>query len=202
MLEALGQIVALPTQHLHRQRHDGQRRLGARQFFTHPLGGRILVRDFAIGRKNDDGVEQCGKNDLRRLSGVDEFVGRGLPVEAQLAGHLVEGVGELAEFIVALHGQHLIEIAFAEFTSGVGQPLDGPQDDATQSVSEEQSQRQRGDHRHEHDLRGPSCRFAGMMILFVHRPLVDGLDGPGSFEQVIQRMVQVRAPAQAICCRR
>ena len=121
---------------------------------------------------------------------MDEFVGGGLAVEPQLAGHLVEGVGELAQFVVAADGQHLVEIALAEVARGFGQTLDGPQHHAAEAVGEEQSQRQRGGDGQQHDARGLAGGFAGVVVLLRHGALVDALDRRGGVEQFAQRRLQ------------
>ena len=110
------------------------------------------------------GSSKSREDDLRRLPGVDEFVGGSLAVEAQLARHFVEGVGELTEFVVRRNGQHLVEVALAKITGGLRQVLDGPQDGSAEPVRKEQSQRECRRNGQEHDASGLTSRFAGAKV--------------------------------------
>ena len=137
---------------------------------------------------------------------MHEFVAGRLPVDAQLAGHLVEGSGELAEFVAAVDGEHLVEVAFAEFAGGLRQPLEGPQDDAAEPVGKVKPQRDRRGDGQEHDARGLAGGVPRPLVLLRHGALVDADDGRSRREQLAQGRVRVapggRGRLERAVCRR
>ena len=86
--------------------------------------------------EGDDGVWEGGEGDLRHLAGLEDLVAGDLAIGAQLGGHLIEGIGELAEFILGNNGDHLVEIAIAKLPGKAGERLDGHEDGALEEVGE------------------------------------------------------------------
>src|SRR5262249_56521266 len=77
-----------------------------------------------------DGFDQLAAA-LEFADGILEVVGELIDLEAgvtQLCGHAIEGADEVAQFVVGLFGDLVVEIARGDFASAFGQGLDGPGD--------------------------------------------------------------------------
>ena len=84
-----------------------------------------------------NGIRECGESDLRHLAGLEDLIARHLAVRAELGRHLVEGVGELAEFILRFHRNDLVELSLPELLRNGCERLDRLENRLLQSCGKE-----------------------------------------------------------------
>jgi hypothetical protein len=114
------------------------------------LGGGILEIDDAAGIEGDDGIGEGGEGDLRHLAGLEDFVAGDLAIGAKLGGHLVEGIGELAEFIDGKDRDDLVEIAVAQLAGEAVRDWMGLQDRTLEEMGEVERAGEADDHGDDH----------------------------------------------------
>ncbi len=89
-----------------------------------PIGGWVGESDAAFRGVCKNRIGKCGKRNLCHLTGLEDLIARRLPVRAELGGHLVERIGELAEFIVRLDRNDLVEFSLPKFPRNGRERLD------------------------------------------------------------------------------
>ena len=142
-----------------------------------------------------DDEHGIGKRIDRRLAGLlgaDQLRLVRLAELAELAGHRVEGPGQLAQLVVGSHGHELVEVARPERRGRFGHGADGIEDGADHAADEEDGQdHAEGDPARvpeQRQSRQPPRRQAGVL----HRVLVHPRDFADDFLDLAEILVEPR----------
>ena len=141
-----------------------------------PIGGWVCESDAAFRGVCENRIGKRGERNFRHLAGLEDLIARRLPVRTELGGHFVERIGELAELILRVHRDDLVEFSIAKFPRNGRERLDRLENRLLQPHGEEDRRGHAKGACDNHITCGAGAELARVAVRLHHGILVDGND--------------------------